>query len=87
MTKQQAEEIKKILNKKYQVYFNSKKGELRVCFICWNTGFLGKLDENNVTKSALAILRTLTENGLRPKYRLDKKMYQGFLDCRYLVFE
>lgn len=86
MTKQQANEIKKVLGKTYGYYYNSKKNELRVEYACWNQSFLGKLDENKVKEGALAILRKLNESGLRPKYRLEKKMYQGFLDCRYVVF-
>ena len=88
MTKEQANAIKKIIkaNWNFTVYFNSKKGELRYTTAEWadgNSDGHEELDKKNTIK----ILNALEQNGMRPKYRKERKRYQGFINCSYVVFE
>ena len=89
MTKKQAAEIKKIVKSEcgnYTVYFDSKKGELRFTIVQYYDG--STRDNDAVEKDAiLEILGALTRNGLRPKYRRDSRRYQGFINCRYIIFQ
>lgn len=89
MTKQQANEIKKIVKEEcgnYTVYFDSKKGELRYTVLQWYDGSKSDhdaLERNNI----LEILAALTKHGFRPKYHKAARRYQGFINCKYIVFE
>ncbi len=93
MTKEQANEIKKIVKSigNFTVYFNSKKGELRYTVAEWYEGHGYSGSETNheerERKNIVKILNALSENGMRPKYRKDFKRYQGFINCSYIVFE
>lgn len=90
MTKQEASEIKTIIKKEvgnFTVYFDSKKGELRFTVCQFYDGYdIAKADalEN---KNILEILNALTNNGKRPPYHKTSRRYQGFINCRYIVFE
>lgn len=90
MTKEQANEIKKVLKKNadfyYRPYFNSKKNELRIELVCWQTT-VAPIDMKFVNDKMIKVLNILSNNGLRPKYHKDQIIYQGTLDCRYIVFE
>lgn len=89
MTKEQANQIKKIIKSEvgnFTVYFNSKKGELRYTVAEWYD--YSKSDYKKLgDKNTLEILNALESHGLMPKYRNDFKRYQGFINCRYIVFE
>ena len=87
MTKQQAAIIKKVVKAvgNFTVYFNSKTGELRYTVAQWNDGSEGDHEERE-KKNILTILNALTEAGYRPKYRKAFKRYQGFINCRYIIF-
>ncbi len=96
MTKQQAAEIKKVIKPlgNFTVYFNGKKGELRYQVGGWYEGHGCTPTEEEKARrleaekqNILMILNALTEAGLRPKYHRDEKRYQGFINCRYIVFE
>lgn len=93
MTAVEAKEIKKIIKEevgKFTVYFNSKKGELRITVVEWQDGcsrkFFDGIDDLEKEK-ILNILNALTKHGKRPKYHKEFKRYQGFINCRYIVFE
>lgn len=89
MTKEQATAIKKIVKEEagnYTVYFDSKKGELRYTVAQWYDE--SKSDHDALErKNILAILAALTKHGLRPKYHKAARRYQGFINCRYIIFE
>lgn len=89
MEKNQANNIKKVIKSvgNYMVYFDGKKGELRVRVAQYNVNITeietaDLLEVRNICK----ILSALSDSGMRPKYRRDRKRYQGFLECRYIVF-
>lgn len=89
MTKDQANEIKRIIKKEigdYTVYFDSKKGELRFTVAQWQDGCKCDPDELE-SKNILKILGALTSHDMRPKYHKAARRYQGFINCRYIVFE
>ena len=89
MTKQESVTIKKIVKEevgKYTVYFDSKKGELRYTVAEWYD--YSKCDPDALEKqNILKILAALTKHGLRPKYHKAFRRYQGFINCRYIIFE
>ena len=89
MTKQQANEIKKIINSDgmcWTTYYSSKKNELRVMIAEWCDGTttdVEKFKREQYTK----LMNTISSNGIRPKFRTETKRYQGFVNCFYVVFE
>ena len=91
MTKQEATKIKKVIKEQagnYTVYFNSKKEELRITVAQYQDDTCEPktadvLEQRNICK----ILNVLSDNGMRPKYKKESKKYQGFINCRYIVFE
>lgn len=89
MTKEQAKTIKKIVKEEagnYTVYFDSKNGELRYTVAQWYGE--SKSDHDTIERNnILEILDALTKHGLRPKYHKAARRYQGFINCRYIVFE
>lgn len=88
MTKEQANAIKKVVKSEvgdFTVYFNSKKGELRITVHQWQDG--GNRNVERERQNILDILNALTNNGIRAKWRRSYKRYQGFLNCSYMVFE
>lgn len=88
MTKELAKEIKNIIKEEcgnYTVYFDSKKGELRYTVAQWTDGSSRNPDELE-QRNILEILNALTTHGLRPSYRKATKRYQGFINCRYIIF-
>ncbi len=93
MTKQQANEIKKAVKEEtglnFTVYFNSKKGELRYTVSEWQDDIEGAEERGieRAKRNILTILDALTKRDMRPKYHNDFKRYQGFINCRYIVFE
>lgn len=84
MTKQEANEIKKVLNSKYTIYFQSKSGKLRVRVYTYLNNDYEKEYEQ---KSIIEILNKLSANGYRPKYEIDRKTYQGFIHHTDVVFQ
>lgn len=91
MTKQEASRIKKIIKEfagNYTVYFNSKKGELRVTVAQYQDNTCEPMTADALeVRNTCKILNALSNNGMRPKYKKDSKRYQGFINCRYIVFE
>ena len=89
MTKEQAKEIKKVVKEdvgNFTVYFDSKKGELRFTVAQVQDG--SKTDINELERiNMLDILNALAARGMRPKYHKATRRYQGFINCRYIVFE
>lgn len=90
MTKQEANKIKKVLkseNVKHTPYFKSETGELRIQVIKYNTPVDGDVPESLVIERMASVLNALSKNGLKPKYRKDRKVISGYIDYRFLVFE
>ena len=88
MTKEQASAIKKVVKSEvgdFTVYFNSKKGELRITVHQWQDGC--NRNPEREWQNILDILNALTNNGIRAKWRRSFKRYQGYLNCSYMVFE
>lgn len=89
MTKDQANAVKKVVKKEvgnFTFYYNSKAEELRITVAQWPDGCTADvkaLEERNI----LNILSALTRNDLRPRYERASKRYQGFINCRYLIFK
>lgn len=89
MEKAQANEIKKLINsggKHYTTYYSTKKNELRVTIAEWMDGTTTDIEKFKSEKYA-ELLNTISSNGIRPKFRQERKKYQGFLNCFYVVFE
>lgn len=90
MTKEIANKIKKLIKSNlsgtYTFYYQTRTEQLRVSTITKNLS-RNAVDTEEEQRICIAILNLLTENGLRPKYYIDKKIYQGYLDCRYIVFK
>lgn len=86
MEKAEINKIKKVINqeKHYTTYFQKEKGELRIIVYEHNTyyGEKNKAAENN---AVLKVLNKLSNNGLRPKYRIDHKTYQGYIQVTYII--
>lgn len=87
MTRAEIKEIKKIINqgKHYRTYFKRDTGELRVIVFEHNT-YYGPLDKDKERNSILDLLNKLVSGGLRPRFKIDRKRYQGYLDFTYVVF-
>lgn len=86
MKKTEVNKIKKVINqdKHYTTYYASKTEELRI--MVYSYGDCGsKYDERKEKESILNLLNKLSNNGLRPKYRIDHITYQGFLHNTYIV--
>jgi len=85
LTRDQAAKVKKAINQgeRYKTYYDSRKEELRVQVIRTPTR------ENALSdKERNAICRMLNMvHDIRPKYRIDRKQYQGFINITYVVFE
>ena len=88
MTKEQANEIKKVINSetRWTTYYNSNKQELRV-LVCECTDEYKANFQKASIKNSAKVLTALSKSGMRPKYRTETKRYQGFINCFYLVFE
>ena len=86
MKKTEANQIKKVINlkRKYSTYFVSKTEELRILVYTYGESYI-KYDEATEKESILNVLNQLSNNGLRTKYRIDHKTYQGFIHCTYVV--
>ena len=94
MKKAEINKIKKAINqdKHYTTYYSSKTEELRITAYTYDDangiGYnSGKYNAAKEKASILDILNKLTANGLRPKYRIDHKTYQGFIHCTYVVLQ
>jgi len=89
MTKEIAKEVKKIIKEEvgdYTVYFDSKKGELRYTVAQYNDGSTCNPDELE-QRNILEILNALTAHGMMPRFRKASRRYQGFINCRYIIFQ
>ena len=83
MTKQEASEIKKAI-KDYSVYFQTKIGKLRVRVYTYiNNAY----DKETEVKNIAELLNRVSKSGLRPKYEIDHKTYQGFIHDTFIVFQ
>lgn len=75
--------IKSIIrNDNYRVYYQSKKEQLRVCVYTWTDNY----NRQNETIAILDLLKKISNAGHRPLYRIDYKVYQGFIHDTYVVF-
>lgn len=86
MTMEDAKRIKKVVlsEAKFQTYFNSKKGELRVQVAEYYDG--QNLPTDTVKRNVSRIANALTSCGMRPKYRIETIRYQGFINRVIMVF-
>ena len=76
-------QIKSIIkNDNYRVYYQSKKEELRVRVYTWTKNY--NRDDESI--NILSLLRKISDSGHRPMYRIDHKVYQGFIHDTYVVF-
>ena len=89
MTREQAERIKGIIkHEPVTTYYNGKKQELRVRVFKITDG--GKeLIPDWQKREASRTCKVLTriQETTRPKFRIERKRYQGFINCTYIVFE
>lgn len=86
MKKAEVNKIKKVINqdKHYTTYYKSKTEELRI--MVYGYGDCGsKYDEAKEKESIINLLNKLSSNGLRPRFRIDRLTYQGFLHYTYVV--
>ena len=85
MKKAEISKIKKAINqdRRYITYYASNTEELRITVY----RYTDKYDEAKEKTSILDILNKLTANGMRPKYRIDHKTYQGFIHCTYVILK
>lgn len=84
MKKQDTISIKRVINtdKRYSTYYQSKTEELRVEVYRYYEKYDKAVEKNEILK----VLNKISENGLRPRYKIDKKTYQGFIHITYIVF-
>lgn len=84
MTKLQANEIKKVINKDnhYVTYYVSKTAELRVrVFTYMDREVVHGLSVSEIQKEKIAeLLKILEDNGIIFDYRIEHKRYQGFIN-------
>ena len=85
LTREQAAEIKRAINQeeRYRTYYDRTKRELRVQVIRTPN------KETALSKQEVsAICNVLSmAQGIRAKYRIDRKQYQGFVNITYVVFQ
>lgn len=83
MKKAEVNKIKKVINRdaSYSTYYVSKTEEFRIKVYEYRE----KYDKSKENESILNLLNKLSNNGLRPKYRIDRKTYQGFIHITYVV--
>lgn len=90
MTKLQASEIKKIINKdnQYTTYYVCKKEELRVrVFTYKDIEVAHGLSVNEIQKEKIAeLLKILEDSGMKPDYKIEHKRYQGFINDIDVIF-
>lgn len=90
MTAEQAKQVKKILKSEgfdfATPYYKSKTGELRL-LVCESRKESASLSEPTINARIIKILNALSENGMRPKYHKEQKVYQGFIVYNYIVFD
>ena len=82
MTKQEATEIKKAI-KGFTVYFQSKTGKLRVRAYTYTSNY----DKETEQKKIIELLNKVSDSGLRPKYEIEHKTYQGFIHDTNILFQ
>ena len=84
MKKQDTLSIKRVINsdKRYSTYYQSKTEELRVEVYRYYENYDKEVEKNQILK----VLNKLSESGLRPRYKIDKKTYQGFIHITYVIF-
>lgn len=83
MTRIEALKIKSIIrNDNYKVYYQSKNEELRVIVYSWTNNY----NRDDETNGILYLLRKISDAGHRPMYRIEHKVYQGFIHNTYVVF-
>ena len=83
MTKQEATEIKKAIKGDYKVYFKSKTGKLRVQVYEYYKDYDKKYEQKKIVE----ILNKVSASGHRPKYEIEHKTYQGFINNTYVIFQ
>ncbi len=88
----EVKKIKKIINqdKHYKTYYKSNTEELRVMVYQFdddgsNIYSGNKYTESKEKESIIKLLNKLSSNGLRPKYKIEHKKYQGFINCTYVI--
>jgi len=85
LTKEQAAKIKRVINQaeRYKTYYDSTKCELRVqVFRTYNQETALSKQEVSAICNVLSMVQ-----GIRAKYRIDRKQYQGFINITYVVFK
>lgn len=84
MTKQQANEIKKVLKENYFTLYQSKKEQLRVRVYTYiNDCYDEKEEKENIIK----LLNKISANGYRPQYEIERRTYQGFIHDTNIIFK
>lgn len=87
MTKQEAVQLKKIINSDghhYSTFFKSKEGVLRVCVY----GYHSKCSSYNekLEKECISEVLDKIQHTMRPRFEIDRKRFQGYLNYTYIVF-
>ena len=89
MTKEEAKAIKEIIRDDlikvdhYRVYYQSIKEELRVRVYTYYPGHYNAIEEQ---KRITKLLNKISCAGYRPRYKIDHKIYQGFILDTFVVF-
>ena len=89
MTKKEAKIIKDIIRDDlinvdhYRVYYQQEKEELRVRVY---TYYPGKYNDKEEKERIVKLLNKISCAGYRPRYKIDRKIYQGFILDTFVVF-
>lgn len=90
MTKKEATALKIAINKGeryYSTYFASKNGALRVKVYSYSGTDNSNYDKARESRAIASLLNKVAETGIRPRYEIDRKVYQGFLHDTNIVFK
>lgn len=90
MTKKEAEALKKVINadRHYTTYFVNKTGALRVRVYSYDGVANGENYSPAKERAEIAkLLNKVSNFGIRPKFEIDHKTYQGFIHDTNVVFQ
>lgn len=69
-------------------YFHHKKGEMRIQLAVAQTDSSKHSELDVLAENRKKAILTILDNvGIEVSAREDRKMYHGFLDCRYLILK
>ena len=89
MKKDQANAIKKVVNKEkhYQTFYDSKRETFRILVNQYYDHHAGAEMDAITRKEIQKVLVILQNNEMRPRFEIEHKRYQGFINTINILFK